>query len=487
MTVAGTLALSAGCVDREAQKQAKRTEELLGDPTVPVTVAAVRTETLLETLEVSGEITTSQDTSIGAQVGGRLVAVHVREGDFVAAGQVIAQQESTMQNAQARQGHAQVQAAQSALSQALANAQVGPQRSAAGVATAEAQLRAARAQLAKARAGARSEEVAQATSQVAAAKSSMETAKKDVDRYRILLSQGAISQQRFEQAENAYRAALASYESALEHLRMMQNWTRPEDLSTAEELVRQAEETLRTAKAQQRLDILLVQQVEAARANVRSAQAQLDMARQAVSDTQIRSPFAGRVFGKPMQPGTFLAPGSPVARLVGAEGAYFEGAVPEGQVPVLAAGKSVRISLDAFPGRTFTGRVVNVSPQSTEVARIFNVRISIDTLPEGAKPGMFARGEVELKRIPDATVVPDVAVVEEAGQSYVFALNGDTVSKVRVSLGRRKDGLVQVTGIEPGASVVVDGATKVSEGTKVKVQSTAEAARASLESGGSRG
>lgn len=471
MIAFGAVALS-GCVDRAAQEQAKKTEEMVKDETVAVTVQAVSKQTLAETLEITGELATTTDSSIGSKVGGRLSAVYVQDGSAVSAGQVIAEIDSAVQRAQVQQAQQQVNAARSALNQAMTNARITPQRSAAAVATAQAQLRAAKAQLEKARKGARTEEVAQAQSRVTAAKSALETAKKDRDRAKSLYDQGATSQQRYEAAENAYQAALANYESALEGLRLTQNATRPEDLAAAEEQVRQAEENVRSVQAQRQLDAILPQQVEQARANLLAAQASLSMARETLSDTQIRSPFSGKVFGKPAQAGTVVNPGTPVARIVGKEGLYFEGDVPEGSISQIRQGGQVTVKLDALGDQSLTGHIVSVAASTQDVARIFRVRISLDNPPAGAIPGMFARGAVTLSSVEGADVVPSSAIVKDGADAYVYVVSGDTVKKTKVSIGMERDGTTQVIGLSEGTKVVVDGARNLTDGAKVKVQET---------------
>src|SRR6185436_3695845 len=78
---------SVGCVDRAKQQQAKKTQELVTDPVRPVTVESVRMRTVSESLNLTGEVTTSQDSQIGAKRSGRLTSVLVRDGDPVKSGQ----------------------------------------------------------------------------------------------------------------------------------------------------------------------------------------------------------------------------------------------------------------------------------------------------------------------------------------------------------------------------------------------------------------
>lgn len=463
-----TLLAIGGCVDRNAQVQAKRTAEVLNDKTVRVEAKPAVEMPISESLEITGQLVAGDDAQIGAKVAGRLVAVYIVDGSIVSAGQVIAQQETANQIAQLRQAQGQLAGAQAQLAQAISNSRLNPKRTSSAVALAEAGLRSAKAQLAKARRGARSEDVRQAEIQVGAARFAMETAKKERDRKLNLFNEGAASRQQYEVAENAYQQALSQYESSLEVLRMRQSQTEPEDLRTAEEAVRQAEENLRTARAQKELDVTLIQQVSAARAQVQTAQAGVDLARQNLADATIRSPFSGRVSGKPLQVGAVLAPGTPVARLIGADGIYFEGQVPEKQVASILPGKQVTVRFDALPGRTFQGTIATVNPQGSSVGRQFSVRITLQNPPEEAKAGMFARGDITLRTIDQAVMVPKTAVLGEGGESHVFVLIGDSAAKRSVVRGVERGELVQVENLKAGELVITKGQNSVKDGDKVK-------------------
>src|SRR4051794_23376213 len=90
--LAGVIVLAAtGCVDRQAQDQAKKTAEQQADHTPLVSIQPISTANLTETLDITGDVTAGQDASIGAKTSGRLVSVYVKDGDTVAGNQVIAQ------------------------------------------------------------------------------------------------------------------------------------------------------------------------------------------------------------------------------------------------------------------------------------------------------------------------------------------------------------------------------------------------------------
>ncbi len=467
--IAGALALG-GCVDRAAQEQAKRTETLVSDTTVAVTVEPVKVQNIAGTIELTGQVTASMESSVGAKVAGRLAAVYVRDGDPVVAGQAIAQQETTTLRDQAQQALAQVKAAQAALAQAETNARVGPQRSAAGVATAQAQLNSAKAQLSKARTGARTEEIRRAEANVRAAESGRDTAKREFDRVRGLYKEGAVSLQRLDQAQNAYALALAQYDAAVEALGLARNATRPEDLASAEEAVRQAEENLRNAKAQQSLDALFGQAVQQARANLEGANAQLRLANQALEDATLRAPFSGKVSGSPSQPGQFLAPGSPVARIVGSGNVYFEAEIPETSLEKLAIGTPVSIRIAALGGRLLSGRIAAIRPKGDEVGRVFYARVTFIDEPGELYSGMFGSATVEFGKVEGATVVPASAIVIQGDNHYVFLHSDGKAKRVKVVPGIRVNGLYQVEGLSENDQVIVQGANLVIDGSKVRVE-----------------
>jgi RND family efflux transporter MFP subunit len=466
-----------GCVNRDAQQQAKRTEAILNDKTPVVVVQPAREETILEEATITGQMTSSDDTIVGARIVGRLTMVTVRDGDFVSAGQVVAQQETSSLSAQLRQAEGAASSARAQLSQALSQKISRPKQSEEAIKVAEAQLRAARAQLAKVKRGARKEELRQAEIQVQTAKSNLETARLERDRQKALFDEGATSRQRYEQAENAYQQALGAYESAVELYRLRQTQVEPEDIQSAEEAVRQAEAAVRNAKATKELDVTLGQQVSAAQANVRSAEAAVDMARQAVADATIRSPFSGRVSGKPAQVGTVLGPGSAVLRLIGDSGIYFEGNVPETLIADVLPGKPVVMTLNALPGREFSGLVAAINPQGEAMGRLFKVRITVTEGGEELKAGMFAQGRIRLKEMPQAVTVPTAAILTESGESFVFIVQGEKAARRTVKKGVAKGERTQVTGISAGTMVIIRGQSSVKDGQAVRKEQASAAAK----------
>lgn len=484
ISLAALALVATGCVNRAAQEQAKVTEKIVSDPTVSVSVQPVGFQTLTETLQITGQVTTSDDTQVGAKISGKITAVYVKDGDPVVAGQTIAVQETTALNAQLNQALASVQTAASSLqsanaqlSQALQNARVQPSKSLAAVRQAEAQVRSAKASLDKALKGARTEERTQAEWAVRSAKSNLDKAQKDLDRYTTLVNQGAAARSLLDQAQNAYNTALAQYNDALQRQLTITNGSRPEDIEVAREAVRSAEENLRSARAQQSLDVNLNDQVVAARAQVgaaraqmQSAQSQVTIARQALSDATIKAPFTGKVSGNPIQVGTVAAPGTPIVRIVGKQGSYFEGEVPELNIDKIGVGSPTKITVSALGEVPFSGIVKAISPAGETVGRLFRVRIAILGDSAALKPGMYAKGEIVLRTIPNASTVPTISIVKRDGKDVVFVAEGDKAKAVPVKTGLQTDGVIQVDGLQSGQQVVTAGANALDDGSKIKIE-----------------
>ncbi len=467
--VAVLLPLAVGCVDRNAQKQAKKTQEILGDKSVSVIVESSKSMDLLENLEVTGSITSSEQSNIGASVAGRLVSVFVHDGQIVRAGQAIAQQETEDLYARLRQAQSQASSARLALQQAQTDAHFGPTKTDSGVKSAEARLSQAKARLAKAKNGSRSEERTQAQWSVKRAKSDLDTAKIALDRANRLFEKGAIAKVEVEAADNRYQNALAAYQGSVQNLSMVESATRPEDLEAATLEVRVAEEALRTAKTDKNLDVHFDEKVNAARANLMSALEQVRLAQKALSDATIKSPFSGKVSGKPLQSGTFVAPGTSIATIVGDQGTYFEANVPESKISRIATGSQVKVTIDALQGRTYTGTVLAVNPLASGQGRLYTARIIINE-SGGIRPGMFARGQIQLGIRKGATVVPVAAVIRDGETAYLFTIANKKAKKQIVKTGLQNGDFLEIQGLATGEKVVTSGQSTIVDGSDVKVK-----------------
>lgn len=488
MALLGLLGLVAGCVDREAQQQNRRTQELLEDETVPVVVETAQISDISSELVITGSIEASDTVSVGASVNGRITQVFVEEGDQVSAGQPIARQEVETLQAQVQQARAQVDSARAQLAQARTSATVNPQISQAGVQQAKAQVENAQAGLAQAEAnlrklreGAREQEVIQARASVNAAQSALETARQNLERQAALFAEGAVAEAQLDAAENQFENAQAQYTQAVAALDLALEGARAEDIEAAEQAVRSArqqvqvaQEQVRIAESQKLLDTTLQDQVNAAQAQVRSAQQGLNQAQKALQDATIRAPFSGTVSSQPLKAGTFAGAGTPIVQLVGANQTFFVAEVPESSINQVEVGDEVNVIVDALSDQVFPGTVQSINNFGSNVARLFRVRVSIDIPAPDLKPNMFARGILQTSVVQDAVVVEPYSIVTQNDKSYVFVVEDENAVRVGVTLGAREEGRVEVLGLRAGSQVIIKGQTEVTDGSPVLVRTLEE-------------
>lgn len=375
---------------------------------ISVRVGYARTGSMASVVEVSGDIRALKYTTLSAKIPGRVVSVPYREGDFVPAGGVVVRQDTSDLSDQARQ--------------------------------AEASLRAAKARLALMKKGARSQELATAENAVASAKANFENARINYERMRGLFSEGALSKQQMDMVQMQYDVASAQYDSAKQQLSLVKAGAREED-------------------------------IEAAEAGVALAEATLAYARQQVANAHIRTPIAGTVAKRFTEPGQMASPGVPLIEIVALNTVYFEAVVSEIDVDKVKVGQPVQVEVDALPGRKFVGTVLKILPTADTKTRQFTIHIAIENPPKaGVKPGMFARGSIEVARHENTVVIPKDALVSSGTGQMVYVVL-DSVARSRpvtVGFETREEAEI-LSGVSAGDEVVVIGQDNLSDGVKVNV------------------
>jgi hypothetical protein len=162
-----------------------------------------------------------------------------------------------------------------------------------------------------------------------------------------------------------------------------------------------------------------------------------------------------------------LSPGAVAVAIVGDGEPYFEAQVPEQDVIRMALQTPVKVDVAAV-GQTLDGSVSSINPIGSEFGRQFKVKVAIRGDGSKLKPGMFAKGTVVIRTIPNATIVPNTAVVKRDGETFVFTVKDGVAKRMRVNTGLEIKDVIQVTGVSAGAPVIVQGQTAVDDGTKVK-------------------
>ncbi|MCH8273279.1 MAG: efflux RND transporter periplasmic adaptor subunit [Armatimonadetes bacterium] len=468
------LAALAGCPDKEAQEQARVQLALLKDQTIPVTFVEPRVQSFNVEVEVSGPLNTPHEIELGANVPGRLVLVTVKDGSPVKSGQLIARVQTVELQAQVRQASAAVERAERARVQAEKQARMTSDQTEARIRQAEAALSVAEASRELVRKGPREQEIRQAEEQVNAEKARAKKAEADLKRMRRLFDQDAVAKSDVDAAQLEFDTARADLRGAEEALDALEEGARPEEIRQADEAVRQAEEQVNVAKTDRALYEIRDEQVAGAAAALREAEALLERAQMQLADASIYSPVDGYVSGPPAQVGAVVMPGTPVATIIALEGVYLEGQIPEREIARINVGQSATVTVDAFPGVLFDGKIAAIRPSADPLGRLFGARIQVDDTTGRLRPGMFGRAKIVVERIENAVMVPSDALHREGDTNHLFVADGNRARRIEVELGATHDDWTQVYDLSPDSKVILGGTDVVSDGASIREELPAE-------------
>ena len=178
--------------------------------------------------------------------------------------------------------------------------------------------------------------------------------------------------------------------------------------------------------------------------NVKSAEAQAQLAQNALADAQVVAPLSGVVSKRHVQTGEKVAIESPILTIVDLKDLEVQAMVPANDVPELSRGMPVELRVDGFGERRFEGRIDRINPSTEPGTRAIIVYVSLPNPDAALRNGMFATGRIALAASSPAPTLPAIAVRSEAGQSYVWTIdNGKLVRRI-VILGRRDEANARV-------------------------------------------
>lgn len=195
-----------------------------------------------------------------------------------------------------------------------------------------------------------------------------------------------------------------------------------------------------------------------------------------IAQKRIVAPFAGQIGVRRANLGQYLNPGDAVASLTALDRLYADFNVPQQNLAQLHVGGTIQLTSDAWPGRTFTGRVTTIEPRIGEDSRNIMVQALLPNPEQLLRPGMYVNVALELAPQAGALVVPATAIQTSASGDSVTVIRGRNPRKegnaevVGVVAGRRiGDSVVVTKGLKPGDVVVTEGQIRVQPGAPVRV------------------
>src|SRR5258705_6774967 len=330
--------------------------------------AKIERGNLRNTVTATGTLQAVTTVQVGSQASGTISALYADFNSVVKKGQIVAQLDPAVSKAQVDQARANLEQARASLTQARA----AVVNSRAGVSDAQASGLAARSTVQNNQAG-----VSGAQANVAVLKAQLDDALSLLKQQESLLKSGVIAQRDYDVSQTAYRTAEARYNQAVAQL----NQAKLTEQSASSAGIAQSNAAVEQSQAQ-------VQQSQAqvaqASAQVQQAQAALSLAEVNLSHTTITSPIDGIVVSRDVNVGQTVAASlsAPTLFTIANDLTRMQviANIDQADIGLVEQAKSVKFSVDAFPGKDFDGKIeqIRLNPQNVQNVVTYNVVIDVN-------------------------------------------------------------------------------------------------------------
>lgn len=412
-------------------------------------------------IETSGTVEPIQSVNISPKRPGQLIELRVEQGDAVKKGQILAIMENEEVGAELAQYKAKYQESlanlansQARIPQEIAEAKGQLQQQQARLREAEAKLQQIKVNIPK------NIEEAQATVQDTQARYNL--AQLRVKRNQPLLSEGAITQDQFDEYINEQSRAQATLLEAQKRLERLRQ-TAESEIAQQKQVVLQTQAAVAEAQATvNRLEQTQETQIAQLQAAVNAAKADVQRLQVQFNDTIITAPFDGIVTQRYTTEGAFVTPTTSASNTASAtsssivalaKGLEVVAKVPEVDLKVLKLNQTATILADAYPDEPFKGIVARIAPEAVVEQNVTSYEVTVKLLTGQDK--LLSKMNVDVtfigKEVKGALVVPTVAIVTHEGKTGVIRLDeAEKAIFTPVEVGLVIDDKTQIlSGIKP--------------------------------------
>ena len=233
------------------------------------------------------------------------------------------------------------------------------------------------------------------------------------------------------------------------------------------------EQKLERAEDLHKKGFISVQGLDDQKTSLARAKAKLAEDEARLAKTEMRASFPGIAGLRQVSEGQYVAAGTDIARLEKIDQLKLDFRIPESFIGKLKAGQPVKVLVDAYPDKAFSGSVYAIEPGVDDQTRTILLRARVANTDLKLRPGMFARVQLQLGVREKAVWIPEAAIVPRGQDTTVFRViagpdGGGKAEVVRVQTGVRKVGEVEIVkGLAEGDLVVTEGTQKIGPGSPV--------------------
>jgi multidrug resistance efflux pump len=278
-------------------------------------------------------------------------------------------------------------------------------------------------------------------SQIQQSKANLDLAEADLSRMRELFAKNFIARAQLDESQTKFNVAKANNDLALNSIRQ-RTWEN--DIALAE-------------------------------AQVRQAKANLDLVQAQLANLLILSPMNGKVTKRYVDPGTMVKDTTPILALMDLDEVKMMVNVIERELVRLQKGQEIKVTVTAFPDRTFQGRIAIITPALELQSRTAEIQISIPNPGYILNPGMFGRVEAILRSDPQDTLIPLQALITDGDKDLVYVVKDGKAYRRPIKKGLTKDTVVEIIrGLNPAEQVVTAGQELLRDGIPVRLAAKPE-------------
>jgi RND family efflux transporter MFP subunit len=375
----------------------------------PAVVDVATTAAILRQLpryfEASGSFSANEQTDVMPETSGKIAAVGVDMGSYVRRGQMIVKLDDADLRIRVQQAQAQLDQAKATLRQNEAKIGLRPGQ----------------------------KFNPENVPEVAAARAALDLAEKNLRRYEKLIESGDISRAAYDQQRSQRDQLRELYEVAIHQAQ--QNYAA-------------------VANAQGVVD---------------AAQTQLALAKRNLNYSVVTAPISGYVSDRTADIGEYVSPQQKVATIVNLNPLRVRIDIPEQAIPRVHVGESVSVAVAAYTDRSFAGHIARVSPSVSATSRTLTVEAEVQNLKGELKPGQFATVRILLPQSEPAVLVPQRALRQISGATYVFVIKNGRAEQRLVQSGQAEGDLTEiVSGVAADEVVATSNVDQLSDGATVR-------------------
>lgn len=216
---------------------------------------------------------------------------------------------------------------------------------------------------------------------------------------------------------------------------------------------------------------LSLQNAKNLRASIQASEASMKLADRQLRDTEIRAPFDGYVEKRLVNLGELVKMQMPVMSIVRVDPLKVIAEIPEKMAPWIKEGQPVQLHVDAYPDRTFIGKVSRISPAVNTATRAFPFEALVPNQDAVLKPGTFARVHIESGKTDNVLTLPYATMQYRYGVNRVFLLDGDKLTAHELKVGERLGDRIEIiSGVKAGDRVAATDIEKLTDGQKVSTK-----------------